>query len=606
MKLKKTDKAVIYVRVSSEKQVENYSLDFQEKSLRRYAQANNMQVMKVFREEGYSGTNTNRPAYKEMIKYLEENNVDVVLVHKLDRLHRDETNIFNDIKRFKESKIRIIAVADGIDTSDESATLATAILAAIGANFSRNLSKETRKGLYSAAENCLHTGGRPPYGFKVNHDTGLLEIDETTATAVRKMFGFYADGFGISDIIEWLKNNGYKTSKGNDFKPNAIHEIFHNEKYRGCYTWDKSLPKDSNGKRNTHKYKENYLKIEGGCPQIVSDEVFYKVQERLAENADKAKNRTPDRYYPLTGMIFCGCGSPMCGGVSYSKGKRYHKYNCNNKCGSQAVRADYLEAFVLNAITLCLFSEPNRPLILSELNKLSESMKMDSDKEYQQLKSKLSGLETSHENLMKALEKGKATNLIMNRLERIEQQKKQITFKIHNLNRDIHIFTENELKILQEKFSEYLQVENSVNGKYFFKSIIDKIIVNEDTVNITLKSGISIDKSTKIVMKGNDNMINKNTVNIETKEFYGILLGIEGAEEEDMISIKITISTKSNWCYDTEMYVKIPEEYLYSMTKKVEKDVQDILGLSLKVTARLNNNKITNIKEIEITNDLYL
>lgn len=597
MKLKKSDKAVIYVRVSSEKQIENYSLDFQEKSLRRYAQANNIQVMKIFREEGCSGTNTSRPAYKEMIEYLEENSIDAILVHKLDRLHRDERNMFNDIKRFRESNIRIIAVADGIDTSDESATLATAILAAIGANFSRNLSKETRKGLYSAAENCLHTGGKPPYGFKVNDDTGLLEIDKTTAPAVRKMFELYADGFGISDIIEWLRDNGYKTSRGNDFKPNAIHELFHNEKYRGCYTWDKSLPRDSNGKRNAHKYKDSYLKIEDGCPRIVSDEVFYKVQERLIENADKAKNRTPDRYYPLTGMIFCSCGSVMCGGVSYSKGKRYHKYNCNNKCGSQSIRADYLEAFVINAITSCLFSEPNRPLILSELNKLSESTKMDSDKEYQQLKSKLSGLETSHENLMKALEKGKATNSIMNRLERIEQQKEQTLFKVQNLTRDTHIFTESELQLLQERFSEYLQVKNSVNNKYFLKNLIDRIIVNEDTVNITLKSGISIDKSTKIIMKGNDNMIKKN---IAKREFDGILLGIESSGEEGIISLKLALSTKSNWCYDTDIYVEIPEEYLYNMAEEAEKDVLDILGLSLRVKTKVINGKIINVEEMEI------
>ena len=243
MKLQKQIKAIAYIRVSSEKQVENYSLDFQDRILKRYAETNNIKLVRVFREEGYSATNINRPAYKEMIKYLEENDIDVILVHKLDRLHRDETNMFNDLKRFRESKIKVIAVADGIDTSDDSAGLATAMLAAIGANFSRNLSRETRKGLTSAAENCLHTGGKPPYGFKLDRETMLLEIDETTAPAVRKMFELYADGFRISDIIKWLKEHGYKTAKGNDFKANALNEIFHNEKYRGCYTWGNLLQK---------------------------------------------------------------------------------------------------------------------------------------------------------------------------------------------------------------------------------------------------------------------------------------------------------------------------------------------------------------------------
>ena len=101
MKLQKQIKAIAYIRVSSEKQVENYSLDFQDRILKRYAETNNIKLVRVFREEGYSATNINRPAYKEMIKYLEENDIDVILVHKLDRLHRDETNMFNDLRQHR-------------------------------------------------------------------------------------------------------------------------------------------------------------------------------------------------------------------------------------------------------------------------------------------------------------------------------------------------------------------------------------------------------------------------------------------------------------------------------------------------------------------------
>ncbi len=599
MRLQKQIKAIAYIRVSSEKQVENYSLDFQDRILKRYAETNNIKLVKVFREEGYSATNTNRPAYKEMIKYLEENDVDVILVHKLDGLHRDEINMFNDLKRFRESKIKVIAVADGIDTSDDSAGLATAMLAAIGANFSRNLSRETRKGLTSAAENCLHTGGKPPYGFKLDRETMLLEIDETTAPAVRKMFELYADGFGTSDIIKWLKEHGYKTAKGNNFKANALNEIFHNEKYRGCYTWDKALAKDSDGHRNTHGRKDEYIKIEGGCPAIVSEEIFNKVQDRLKENANKANNRTPDRYYPLTGIIFCDCGSPMCGSVSYSKGIRYHKYNCIKKCGNKPIRAEYLESFVINAISNCIFSEPNKELLLSGLNNLSNSTKLESDKEYQQLRSKLSGLETSHENLLKALEKGKASNAIMNRLERIEQQKKQTDFKIQNLTRDTHTFTEYDLQLIQNRFSGFLQVRNSINNKYFLRSVIDKIEVSEEQIKISLKGGISINKSTKIIMKGNDNML-RNIVRTETRVVEGILLAVGSAEENGFISVKMALSTESAWSFGTILNITIPEEYLYGMAVEADMDVFELVGAAINVKVTFDNEKISNIDDISI------
>lgn len=599
MRLQKQIKAIAYIRVSSEKQVENYSLDFQDKILKRYAETNNIKLVEMFREEGYSATNTNRPAYKEMIKYLEENDIDVILVHKLDRLHRDETNMFNDLKRFRESKIKVIAVADGIDTSDDSAGLATAMLAAIGANFSRNLSRETRKGLTSAAENCLHTGGKPPYGFKLDRETMLLEIDETTAPAVRKMFELYADGFGTSDIIKWLKEHGYKTAKGNDFKANALNEIFHNEKYRGCYTWDKALAKDADGHRNTHGRKDEYIKIEGGCPAIVSEEIFNKVQDRLKENANKANNRTPDRYYPLTGIIFCNCGSPVCGSISYSKGRRYHKYNCIKKCGNKPIRAEYIELFVINAISTCIFSEPNKELLLSGLNNLSNNTKLESDKEYQQLRSKLSGLETSHENLLKALEKGKASNAIMNRLERIEQEKKQTDFKIQNLTRDTHTFTEYDLQLIQNRFNEFLQFRNSINNKYFLRSVIDKIEVGEEQIKISLKGGISINKSTKILMKGNDDML-RNIVRTDARVVEGILLAIGSAEENSFISVKMALSTESAWSFGTILDITIPEEYLYRMAVEADMEIFELVGAAINVMITLNNDKISNIDDISM------
>lgn len=92
--LKLLKKVVIYIRVSSEKQVDNYSLDMQEKILKQYAKANDMTVVKVFREEGRSGTNTNRPAYQEMRSFILDNQIDAIVVHKADRLHRNELNFF--------------------------------------------------------------------------------------------------------------------------------------------------------------------------------------------------------------------------------------------------------------------------------------------------------------------------------------------------------------------------------------------------------------------------------------------------------------------------------------------------------------------------------
>ena len=212
--------ALGYGRVSDPKQVDGFSLLTQRKTITASANSNGFELCKYFSDDGYSGRNINRPGYKKMMKYIDENNVNVIMVYKLDRFHRDETNLYNDLKKFKERGIRFIAIADGIDTADESTALLTAILSAIAANFSRNLSKLSWSGLYQAAQNCQFTGGKPPYGYIVDRDTMQMIPDPVTSLAVKTMFKLYAEGYSSNEICEWLSKNGYKTDQGNDFKPN--------------------------------------------------------------------------------------------------------------------------------------------------------------------------------------------------------------------------------------------------------------------------------------------------------------------------------------------------------------------------------------------------
>lgn len=496
-KLKLLKRIVIYIRVSSEKQVDNYSLDMQEKILKQYAKANDMTVVKVFREEGRSGTNINRPAYLEMRSFILDNQIDAVVVHKADRLHRNELNYFKDIEYFRNHNIALIAVADGIDSRNEESNLLMAVQAALSANFSRNLSNETRKGLLAGAENCQNMGGLAPYGMCVNKDTGLLEIDEVTAPAVRKIFELYVDGFSASEICKWLKEHGYKTNRGNDFKPNSLNSILHNEKYRGCYTWDKATPKDSEGRRNGHKYKENYIKIEDGCPAIVSDEIFFSAQERLTENRNKAHKANGRHYYSLNSLIFCKCGNRMSGNVQYSGDNKYYQYRCSAKCGCKPIRADKLENAVFSVLAEALFSAPNQKQILSTMNDIAYSDKLENKKVFQQLRAKESGLKTAENNLFKAIETGKATTAIMNRLDRISKEYEQIQAKLKNFYNSSQNITPDDMKILKNQFVDYMCKNNSVNARQLLKSTIKSIIVDNENVTVNLKEGVAIGRKFK-------------------------------------------------------------------------------------------------------------
>lgn len=596
-KLKSLLKAVIYVRVSSEKQIDNFSLDTQEKILRSYAESNSYQVVKVFREEGKSGTNTNRPQYQEMMKYIQENHVDAVIVHKLDRLHREMFNTFTDKRFFNKNNIRFIAVADGIDTFNEESNLLMAVQAVTAEQFSRNLSKETRKGLLAGAENCLHMGGIAPYGFKVNHDNGMLEIDETTAPAVRQIFSLYVEGFSSKEICKWLKEHGYKTSKGNDFKGNTLNSILHNEKYRGCYTWDKAAPKDENGHRNSHATKDKYIKIEDGCPRIVSDELFAAAQERLVVNRDKASRAKPKRYYPLNGRIFCSeCKSRMTGSVQYSSGKPYYQYKCSKGCGNKAIRADKLENCIFDALRTCLFCDTNKGIIIDTLNQNAAEHKHECDITYQQLKSKYAGLETAQNNLMKAIETNKATTAIMNRLERISGELEQTEYKIRSLDRTVHTFKEKDLETLQSKFNDYMINNGTVNAKRFLNSIINRVEVSSDKVYVQLSEGISINKEIKneftFNMKGNKTMKNN--------RFDAILTAIE-EKDENTINCKFVFRTNGSISYNNEITIGLPYGFFFSFAERNDCDIFSLVGAPYILTVEENEkHKIVGIKCIDL------
>ena len=597
-------KAVGYVRVSDEKQVSNYSLDTQENAIRRYAQKHGIELLEVFREEGKSGRNTNRPAYKRMMKRLSEEKIDVLLIHKLDRIHRNIENSCFDFGKLRKMNVALITCNDGreITNQDQGNMLLTTIQTVIDANFSINLSKETRKGLLSAAEQGRFLGGVPPYGFCVDRKTGTLAIDQATAPAVRMIFSLYADGFAVSDICDHLEREGYQTQRGKKFKPNGINSILHNEKYCGIYTWDKATPKDNEGHRNSHAVKENYIRIEGGCPAIVSKEVFEKAQKRLLLNRKKSSGNRPKRYYPLNSMIYCSCGSRMSGNVQYSGKHRYFQYRCAAKCGAKSVLAEPLEEEILGSLTECLLNEKNKPLVLQELNTFSQKAKNKKDTQYQQLCSQKSGLERKQENLLDCLENGRNSDLIQKRLEKNHNDLKNVTKQIDALDRAVHDFTEDDYQQLQARFEQYLQNEGTLAVKDLLRNTIDKIIVLEDSVEVSLKHSLSVDKQVKDKLteiphnkKKENNSMNYMNITKADVTLDAVILGIGDGTTKDSVRVDLIYRMPHEVNFKDDLKLEASEEILFSIMKDMQCDVYELPGNKIQLRAKISDNKIQSI-----------
>ena len=158
----KVTEAYAYLRYSSHNQDDGWSIESQKSALEKYAKANNIKIIKYFIDEAKTGRNTQRQGYQNLMTELNKNKVKLLLIHKMDRMHRDAENQLHDIKKLNKLGIRLIATANGIDTQESSTNLIATIKAAIAEQYSINLSAETRKGLTEAAKSCLHCGGKPP------------------------------------------------------------------------------------------------------------------------------------------------------------------------------------------------------------------------------------------------------------------------------------------------------------------------------------------------------------------------------------------------------------------------------------------------------------
>ena len=143
----------------------------------------------------------------------------------------------------------------------------------------------------------------------------------------------FAAGYGYSEIISWLNDHGYTTKRGTMFVKNGLFSILCNEKYVGTYVYNRAVPRKFKSAAYKGKWKpaEEIVKVPGGCPAIISQELFDKVQNIKAANKRRAGRYYSKEFYLLTGIVFCGiCGRRYQGNMRLSgKSKcRFAAYRC--------------------------------------------------------------------------------------------------------------------------------------------------------------------------------------------------------------------------------------------------------------------------------------
>lgn len=364
----------LYCRLSRDDgtESESNSIGNQKKLLSQKVKEMGLTDTKYYVDDGYTGTNFNRPGFQQLIDDIEIGLVSAVMVKDLSRLGRDYVSVGNYTDSyFPEHNVRFIAVNDAID-SDEGESEIAPFKNILNEMYARDISKKIRSS-HRLRGSMGEPLSQPPYGYiKSPENKKKWIIDPEAATVVKSIFKMCLDGKGNETIARELQENkvlipmAYWRSKGlnrggkktqtNPYKwcKTTIQKILSQQEYCGDIINFKTYSKSFKNKRRIENSKENWAVFKDVNEPIIDRETFETVQKFISKIKRRAPKKENGERSIFNGLIYCGdCHSKMRYHTSTSN-KEIHYFTCSdnkvdyrgNCPGRHYVRADALEEVV--------------------------------------------------------------------------------------------------------------------------------------------------------------------------------------------------------------------------------------------------------------------
>lgn len=458
-------KAVIYARYSSENQREE-SIEGQIRECREYAEKKDITIIASYIDRAFSARTADRPEFQRMIKDSEKGLFDTVLVWKLDRFSRDRYDSAHYKHILKKNGVKVVSAKENIADGPEGIIL-EAMLEGMAEYYSAELAVKVKRGLKENAMKCKNNGSKPPYGFYVNKD-GYLEIDEAQAPVVKEIFNRYDRGEMITNIVDSINDRGFRCSTGKKFTIGRVHFMLKNRKYMGEYKYDDIV-------------------IPGGIPAIIDEAQFERVTKRMAANTKAGGKFKANVDYLLSTKLFCGtCGAMMVGECGRSsKGVMHYYYKCGNSkrhkgCNRKSLKKDYIEKLAVVLTKNKVLTEANIDTIADAVVELQTK----EDPIIPSLRHQLSECDIAIRNIVNAIQAGIFTAATKERLEQLEEERKQIEASLDRALIERPRFTKDQVIawITNLKYGD-------INNKRYQKKIIDtflnSIYVYDDKLVLT-------------------------------------------------------------------------------------------------------------------------
>lgn len=356
-------KVAIYVRVSTYHQIDRDSLPMQRKDLVAYAEMIlGISEYEIFEDAGYSGKNTVRPAYQDMMRRVRAGEFSHILVWKIDRISR---NLLDFAKMYEELKRLGVTFVSKNEQFDTSTAIGEAMLKIIlvFAELERNMTSErVTAAMISRANNGQWNGGRIPYGYDYDFENGIFSFREGEYDVCQILKNDYLKNKSLTHTSRYLNSLGYKTRAGVDWTPTAVWIIVSSPFYAGIYRYNRYKGTEN----RTENPSDEWILVPDHHPAIFTLEEHEAMLRILEENSrnknSMGKQCLRENVHIFSGIAFCGkCGSKMVSTPgrlhtdgyrpsNYSCPKRRKAHECDNPTISDTVLGEFIINYVLNML----------------------------------------------------------------------------------------------------------------------------------------------------------------------------------------------------------------------------------------------------------------
>lgn len=360
-----TNRVAIYIRVSTTHQIDKDSLPMQRQDLIAYAKLMlNTDDYVIFEDAGYSGKNTDRPKFQEMMSQIRQGAFSHLLVWKIDRISRNLLDFATMYKELKDLGVVFVSKNEQFDTSTAMGEAMLKIIL-VFAELERNMTSErVTATMISRASNGQWNGGRVPYGYNYDYETKDFSTNPIEAEIVHLIHDKYEEMRSLVRESRYLNEKGLRTRAGNLWNPVSLHIILHNIFYCGDYRYN--VLKE--GDRQKVKDESEWITVEDHHDSIISREQKERVIAMLDANKrlDRKRNTYQSEKYVhvFAELLYCGnCGKPM--GATPAAAKKdwqYSKYTCptrrklasacNGKFTSDPIVGEFVFNYVLNMLNV--------------------------------------------------------------------------------------------------------------------------------------------------------------------------------------------------------------------------------------------------------------